>query len=290
MLRALTLLTTIVLVPGLAHAQKQITLLATLTDPADRPVAAVDATRVTVTENDTPLKVLKVEAVNRVPKLHLLVDAGVGLPPDALGQLRKGLHGLVDALPDTLWVSVVTTAPQPRFIERGTAGREKLHKAIDLIASDSSSGRFVESLYEVTDRIERDRDSNNVVISVGTFAGDLQMRDDDAKKIVERIGSGRIRVHVVLYSGRVNSTGGGSVQQMVSEVATKNSGGRFELINVSNRLATLLPEIGTEVAKTMGGSARQIRVTVERQQSGDLGRVSLGVTGAALSQLALEAR
>jgi len=290
MLRALTLLTTIVLVPGLAHAQKQITLLATLTDPADGPVAAVDATRVTVTENDTPLKVLKVEAVNRVPKLHLLVDAGVGLPPDALGQLRKGLHGLVDALPDTLWVSVVTTAPQPRFIERGTAGREKLHKAIDLIASDSSSGRFVESLYEVTDRIDRDRDSNNVVISVGTFAGDLQMRDDDAKKIVERIGSGRIRVHVVLYSGRVNSTGGGSVQQMVSEVATKNSGGRFELINVSNRLATLLPEIGTEVAKTMGGSARQIRVTVERQQSGDLGRVSLGVTGAALSQLALEAR
>ena len=290
MLRALTLLTAIVLVPGLAHAQKQITLLATLTDPAGAPVAAVDATRVTVTENGTALKVLKVEEVNRVPKLHLLVDAGVGLPPEALGQLRKGLHGLVDALPDTLWVSVVTTAPQPRFIERGTAGREKLHNAIDLIASDSGSGRFVESLYEVTDRIDRDRDSDNVVVSVGTLAGDRQTREGDPEKIVERIGSGRIRVHVVLYSGRVNASGGGSAQQMVGEVATTNSGGVFEVINVSNRLATLLPEIGTEVAKTMGGSARQIRVTAERQQSGDFGRVGLGVTGAVVSQLALQAR
>jgi hypothetical protein len=273
-----------------ALAQKQVTLLATVTDPTGAPVTTVDPARLNVTENGSALKVLKVEPVTRVPKLHLLVDAGVGLPPEALGELRKGLHGLVDALPDDLWVSVVTTSPQPRFIERGTAGRDKLHKAVDLIASDTGSGRFVESLFEVTERIERDRDSYNVVVSVGTFAGDLHHREGDTKKILERVGSGRIRVHVVLYTGRINTTAGGSMQQELGEAVTNNTDGRYEQINVSSRLATLLPEIGAEVAKTMGGSARQLRITAERQQSGELGRLSLGVTGLVLAHVAIEAR
>ena len=132
----------------------------------DGGVTSLDAARVNLTENGTAVKVLKVEPVNRVPKGHLLVDAGIGLPPEALGELRKGLHGLVDALPDDLWVSVVTTSPQPRFIERGTAGRDKLHKAVDLIASDSGSDRFLESLFEVIERIDKDRDSTNVIVSV----------------------------------------------------------------------------------------------------------------------------
>ena len=71
---------------------------------------------------------------------------------------------------------------------------------------------------------------------------------------------------------------------------TKSSGGRFELINVANRLPTLLPEIGALMAKTMGGGVKQFRITAERQQSGDLGRLSLGVTGLLVSQVVVEAR
>ena len=287
MLRAAIILMTILLVPGLALAQKQITLLATVTSSADAPGAPVDSAKVNVTENGTSLKVLKVDPVKRVPKLHLLVDTGVGLPPEALGELRKGLHGLVDALPEDLWVSVVTTSPQPRFIERGVAGRDKLHKAIDLIAPDSGSGRFAESLFEATERIERDRDSSNVIISVGTMAGDLQSREGDSKKIMQRIGTGRIQVHVVLYN-RINTTAGGSVQQNLGEAVGKSSGGSFEQINVSNRLATLLPELGAQVSKTMGGGARQVRITAERSQSGDLGKLSLAVTGMTVSTVVLE--
>src|SRR5512134_3572022 len=168
-MRTAALIVAVTLVPGAALAQKQLTLVATVADPAGAPPAALDAGRVSVTENGSAMKVLKVEPVNRVPKLHLLVDAGVGLPSEALGELRKGLHGLIDALPDDLWVSVVTTSPQPRFVERGAAGRDKLHKAVDLIASDSGSGRFVESLFEAAERIEKDKDSSNVIVSVGTF-------------------------------------------------------------------------------------------------------------------------
>ena len=289
MLRAATILTAILLVPNLALAQKQITLLATVNDSSDAPGAPIDPARVNVTENGSPVKVLKVEPVKRVPKLHLLVDAGIGIPSEALGELRKGLHGLVDAIPEDLWVSIVTTAPQPRFVERGVAGRDKLHKAVDLIAPDSGAGRFGESLYEATERIERDRDSTNVIITLGTLAGDLTSREGDFKKIQERLGSGRTQVHVVLFTARVNTTAGGSVQQNLGEAVAKNSGGRFEQINVSNRLATLLPEIGAQVAKTMGGGARQVRITLERQQSGDLGKLSLGVTGLTVSQVVIEA-
>ena len=290
MLRAAIILTTILLVPGLALAQKQITLLATVTSSTDAPGAPVDPARVNVTENGGSLKVLKVESVKRVPKLHLLVDTGVGLGPESVADLRKGLHGLVDALPEDLWVSVVTTSPQPRFIERGTVGRDKLHKAVDLIAPDSGSGRFAESLFEVTERIERDRDSSNVVVTLGTLAGDLQQREGDTKKILERVAGGRTQVHVVLFVARVNSTAGGSMQQSLGEAVAKNSGGRFEQINVANRLASLLPEIGAQVAKTTGTGAQQVRITAERPQSGDLGRLSLAVTGMTVSQVVLEPR
>jgi hypothetical protein len=290
MLRAAMLLTTIVLLTAPVLAQKQITLLATVTDSTDAPAASLDAARVNLTEDGNPMKVLKVEPVKRVSKLHLLVDTGVGLPPEALADLRKGLHGLVDALPDDLWVSLVTTSPQPRFIERGTAGRDKLHKAVDLIAPDNGSGRFAESLFEATDRIDRDRDSNNVIVSIATLAGDLQQREGDNKKILERLGNGRTRVHVVLYGGRVNTTAGGSVQHALGEAVAKNTSGRFELINVANRLATLLPELGGQVAKTMGGGARQFRITAERPKVGDMGRMSLQVTGMVVSQVVLETR
>lgn len=271
-----------------ASAQKQMTLLATLTSPTGEPVTTVDATAVNVTENGAALKVASIVPVDRVRKLHVLVDNGVGIPGDSIADLRTGLRGLLAAVPAGVEISIVTTAPQPRMVERGTADREKALKAIDLVAPDTGAGRYVEALYEVSERIERDKNSSNVVVAVASKAGDLRVRDSDLKKVYERAGGGRMKVYTVLFSGRPSQSLGGDMQLTVGEAVAKVSGARFEQVNASSRLATLLPEIGTELGATMGATARQFRILAERSAAGDIGKVSLSVAGLLVSSVNLE--
>jgi hypothetical protein len=282
----------ILLAASPAMAQKQVTLLATVTSPDGKPVGTVDPAAVRVTENDAPATTVKVESVDRVRKLHLLVDNGVGIPAEALADLRKGLRGLVEAVPAGVQISLYTTAPQPRAVERGTPEKEKALKAVDLVSPDTGAGRYVEALYETSERIERDKDSSNVIVAVATSSGDLRVRDDDIKKVFQRSASGRMKVYTVLFArNAAGSLSGGDLQATVGESVAKTSGARYEKINSSSRLATLLPEIGAELAATMGETAKQIRITVDRPagRSGELGRMSLGVSGLLVSSVNIEA-
>jgi hypothetical protein len=281
----------VVLAASPALAQKQITLLATVTNPEGKPVGTVDPAAVRVTENDAPATTVKVEPVDRVRKLHVLVDNGIGIPAEALGDLRKGLRGLIESVPAGVTISFYTTAPQPRAIERGTPDRDKALKAVDLVTPDSGAGRYVEALAELSDRIERDKDSSNVVVAVATASGDLRVRDDDVKKVIQRSANGRMKVYTVLFVRSAGaSISGGDLQANVGESVAKTSGARFEKINASSRLATLLPEYGADLAASLGETARQIRITIDRPagQSGDIGRVSLGVAGLNVTSVNLE--
>src|SRR5687768_11929609 len=112
------------------HAQRQLTLLATVTDPGGAETT-VTPDQVKFSENGTDGKILKVEPVNTVPKVQILIDNGVGIGGEGIGDLRKGVRGLLEALPPTLEVTLVTTAPQPRFLERATTDHAKLLASID---------------------------------------------------------------------------------------------------------------------------------------------------------------
>lgn len=278
--------------PADVLAQKQLRLLATVNSPTGEPIASIAPKDVQVSENGTQGTIVKVDAVDRVAKVQILVDNGVGMPAESLADLRKGLRGLLEALPAGIETTIVTTAPQPRFVERATTDREKLFKAVDLIATDNGAGRFVESLYEATERIEKDKqESRYVIVSVATTSGDLQNRDSDVKKLMERTRPGRTRVHVIVMLGRLNTTAGGGVTQLeVGEAVAKQSLGRFEKINVGNRLATLLPELGAQMASTLGPTSRQFRITVDRPggASGDLGKLTMSVAGLIVSSVMVE--
>lgn len=282
-----------VMVSGVA-AQRQISLLATITDPSGAEVTAIDPTDVRVTENSAPATVLKVEPVNRVPKVQLLIDNGIGMPAESIGDLRKGVRGLLEALPPDIEVTVVSTAPQPRFIERATTDRDKILAAVDRLAPDTGAGRFVESLAEATQRIERDKqpDANYTIIAVGTSSGDVSVRERDIQQIQERVAKFRTTVHVTILTAVSRSASNGVIQGELGQAVAKQTGGRFENIAVANRLASLLPEIGGQVGKNLGAGSRQFRITVERPSgaSGDLGQMGMGVVGKTLASVAIESR
>lgn len=272
-------------------AQEQITVLATVTDPTTKAsVDSVNPADVRLTEDGMPLKVVRVEPVNRVVKVQVLVDNGLGIGADNIADLRQGLRGLLEALPPGVETSVFTTAPQARTLVKPTTDRGALLQGVDRLAPDTGTGRFTESLGEAAERARRDdEDTFTVIVTAGTTSGDGNVQDRDVQRLFERLQGRPVMVHVLLYSGASGrSITGGQLQTEVGLAATKLTGGRYENINTMSRYVTLMPELGAEVAQQTAAQARQFRIVAERAKSGDFGRFGLGVAGKLTTNVSLE--
>lgn len=226
--------------------------------------------------------------------MQLLIDNGLGIGRENIGLLRKGLRGLIEALPPDVETTLVTTAPQPRTVVRPTTDREELLRAADRLPPDSGPGRLVEALSEAAERAEREQDEAfTVLIAAATTSGDLDVRERDIQTLFERVQGHPVMVHVLLFSGRITqSASGGEVQTDVGLALTEATQGRFETINTMTRHAELMAELGAEVAKQAAGQARQFRIVARRPdgRSGDVGRLAVAVTGKAVPSATLEAR
>ena len=264
-----------------ARAQ-QFELYASVADASGNAVSSLEPGDLRVTENGAEAKILKVEPVNWPVKVQLLLDNGIGLGGGNLQILKDGVTGLIKALPDNLEVTIVTTAPQPRFLVRPTTDKAMMIEGLSRLAPDSGAGRFVESINEATQRIEKDKaDHFPVIIVSGTSSGDSNVLDRDVKRIFERIQKKPTTVHVVVLNSTAGSASGGANQTQVGMALTQATRGRYESLAAATRLATLLPEIGKQVAESHEKQSHQFRLTVERPggAKGDIGQVSAGARG-----------
>ena len=264
-------------------AQRQFQIYASVVDATGQPPTSLQPADIRVLENGAEARILTIDSVSFPVKLQLLVDNGIGLGSDNMLPLRNGVRGLIDALPPDVEVTVVATAPQPRFLVRATRDRAAIAKGLDLLSPDGSAGRFVESLNEATQRIERDKsDYAPVIVSFATTAGDRNVRDSDVEQMSKRLQARPTTVHVVLLSlmGTRSASGGGNQIEIGTSVAQMTRG-RFESIAAPSRLATLLPEIGAQVAKVHQSQSRQFKITVQRPEgaTGEPSNVTMGARG-----------
>jgi hypothetical protein len=279
---------------GDVRAQQQFQLYASVADASGKPVASLEPMDLRVMEGGVEAKVVKVEPVNWPVKVQLLLDNGIGLGAGNIQILKDGVKGLIDALPDNLEVTIVTTAPQPRFLVRPTMDKAMMIEGLSRLAPDSGAGRFVESINEATQRIEKDKtDHFPVIIMSGTSSGDANVLDRDVKRIFERIEKKPTTVHVVLLNSTSGSASGGANQTQVGMAVTQATRGRYESIAAPTRLATLLPEIGKQVAASVQKMSHQFRLTVERPAGakGDVGQVGAGArSGLVVQGLSMDGR
>ena len=276
------------------HAQQQFTIFAGIVDGLGAPVPSIQPSDLRVKEQGSDASVIKVEPVDWPTKLQILVDNGIGIGSTNFVNLRNALYALIEALPPGIELTLVTTAPQPRFLVRGTTDREAITKGLALLTYDSGAGRFVESLNEATQRIEKDKSNFfPAIITVGTHAGDRNVLDRDVKSIMQRLEQRPATVHVVLFDGGGQSAGAGVNQTQVGMAVTQFTKGRYENINSATRFATLLPELGALVAKSDERQRHQFRITVQRPQgaSGPVAQVSMGASGGdVVSSLSFDGR
>ena len=275
-----------------ARAQQQFQIYASVADASGKALTSLEPADLKVMEDGVDAKVVKAEPVNWPVKVQLLVDNGVGLGGQNIQTMKDGIKGLIDVLPDNLEVTIVTTAPQPRFLVRPTTDKAMMIEGLSRLAPDSGAGRFVESMNEATQRIEKDKtDHFPVIISSATSSGDANVLDRDVKRIFERIQKKPTTVHVILLNSTTGSSSGGANQTQVGLAVTQMTRGRYESIAAPTRLATLLPEIGKQVAESVAKQSKQFRVTVERPagKSGELGKVSAGArSGISLLGLSMD--
>lgn len=282
----LPMLVTVVLSGAALRAQAQFTLLASFVDPASsNPVETLTAADLQVTEDGLAARVITVEPVVRSVKVQVLIDNGAGVGRN-FAEMRNGVRRLLEALPADTDTTLVTTAPQPRFLVRATKNREELLKGVDRLAPDSGTGRFTESLAEAAERANKDKDAFTVIIAAGTTSGDARILESDMQRALDQIGRKPMIVHVLLYAGE-RSASGGVAQVEVGQRSAQMTEGRYEFINSMNRYSSLLSELGAEVAKQLVGNTRQFRVTVQRPDGkrGELGKVSVTSTSKRLSGL-----
>jgi hypothetical protein len=262
-----------------AQSPKQIQIYASVVDGTGAPAKSVEIGDVVLKEGGADAQVTRVEPVNWPVKLQILLDNGIGMGTQNVQQLKNGVAGLLDALPDNLEVTLVSTAPQPRILARAATDRAAVQKGLDLLAGDSGAGRFVESLSEATQRIERDKtDHFPLIVSVATTIGDRDIRDSDVNRIMKRLEERPTTVHVVVLVSGASTSGGGASQTNVGLAVTKFTGGRFENINSPTRIATLLPEIGKQAAASIERQSHMFRITADRPAgaSGAYGQITVG--------------
>jgi hypothetical protein len=260
------------------RAQNTLTFFASVVDDKGTPVAALTPEDLKVAENGVEGKIVKIEPIDWPIKVQLLIDNGTGMD-QALVQIRNGVKGFVEALPDGIETSLITTAPQPRFIVRPTVNKQAIIQGADRIAPDSGAARFIDALNEAAARIDKEKGNYfPVVVIVGSTTADgSSFVERDVQRMLQRFSDRAATVHVVMLSTGAQSAGSvaGANQTSVGDAAAKTTGGRYDNIAAMTRIATLLPEIGAQVAKSHLRQSRQFRITFQRPSgaSGPLGQV-----------------
>lgn len=249
------------LTAGLA-AQKQGQVFISLMSPDGKRVEGLAPQDVAITEDGTACKTTKVEPIDWPTKVQILVDNGRS-NANPINPLRDGLKGFINALPDGVELSIYTTAGSPRPVVKPTTDKQKAIDAIALIAPDSGAGMFFDALFEASERVDKDKTpSYPVIVMVGSDFGAVRALDRDFQKLQTNIFNHGIKTHVLLNVGGQGGTAGGA-QVDIGINAAKMSGGRYENFNGTNRLATLLPDVGKDVAESIAAQSHQYRISYE---------------------------
>ena len=246
------------------QAQKQQQLFISHLAPDGQPVTDLTASEVTISEDGVACKIVKLELIEWPMKIQVLIDNGKA-NTTPINSLREGLKAFFEQVPDGVEVSTFTTSPQPRTITKPTTDKKKLIADIALLTPDTGAGAFFDALSEAATRVDKDKTpSFPVIFMVGSDLGHENVMDRDYRKLQENIFKHAITVHIIVNSAGGGTSSGGAIQTEVGLNVTKMSGGRYENIATTTRLATLLPEFAKRISDSNLRQQHQFRVTYER--------------------------
>jgi hypothetical protein len=249
------------------EAQDEQQIFLSLVDRTGAPVTDITLEEVTIQEDGQPRDTLRVEPVDWPTKLTVIVDNSQATS-NALVQLRNGLRGLFEELPAGVEMSLLTLAPQPRWIARPTRDRQKVIESIGLLAPDSGAAKFLDALVEAGNRIAKDEGRHfPIILIVGSDGIEgSSVIERDIERLVKQMVQHAVTLHVVMIArgGRRTLSNTGANQVQVGIGLTQMTNGRYENIAASTRLTSLLPELGKLIGASHLRQSQQFRITYSR--------------------------
>jgi hypothetical protein len=124
---------------------------------------------------------------------------------------------------------------------------------------------FIDALREVASRMYAEKGNFfPVVIVLGSVGPEGSTANErSVNRMMGQFAERAATVHVVMVtSSRV--AGVGANQIFVGTTVSKATGGRYDNIAAVSRIATLMPEIGQQVARSHALQSRQYRITAAR--------------------------
>jgi hypothetical protein len=257
------------------------------TDASGASVTDLRPEDVVMSENGVRQQVAKVEPVAIPIKLTIAVDNGLE-SSDAIVHYRTGLKGLVEALPPDVEVTLITTSPQPRTVVKPTTDRVQILRGINGFAPESARPRFSDAIVEFSQRLQKEAKDKKIapylpiLVMVSTIAIETRSYEpDDIQKAVKYLVDRHAKVNAVLASTRAGTVAlpdtDVTQQATVALPTAKATGGRYEMLAIANKLDTLLPEWGRDLATLHARQIAQFRVTVERTHGGELQKPTIEI-------------
>lgn len=119
------------------------------------PVLDIESSDIRIEEDAGPATVSSVSRFGWPLKLTVLVDNGPGTA-DSLVHLRNGLTRLVEGIPRDIPVSLIATAPNPRWLIRESKDLVQIKNAIGRLTPDGHLARFSDALGEFAGRLDEE--------------------------------------------------------------------------------------------------------------------------------------
>src|SRR5687768_3010054 len=244
-------------------------------DKNGEPVKDLKAEEILFNEKAGKGTITKMEPFALPVKVTIAVDNG-NQSSEALPHYRIGLKGFVEAFPEDVEMSLYTTSPQPRAVLRPTTDRKAILSAVNGFAPENEAPRFTDAIVEYSQRLDKESKDSKVkpyipvLVMVSTAAAESSSyQPPEVDRWMKNLVQRRVRLFV-----SVNSTRSGDAraqadintnrQAIISIPYTKVLNGRYEAIAIFNRLQTLLPEFGKEIADYHKRLTSQYLVTVQR--------------------------
>jgi hypothetical protein len=253
------------------HAQQPIQIFLSAVDADAKPVVDLKEEEIDIQIDGAACPIARFEAINWPTKLTVMVDNSPVFN-DSLRQLRESLRAFFNAIPPSMEVSLISTAPAPRFVYKAGNDRVKLMSSIDLLTRDRAAPRFIDALAEAADRAVKEKAGKEVknFFPVFFIVGNNGVegsnpRDYQVNKLFKQTLESSATVHVVMLSSssRQLDIGAGTNQIEVGLKLTQLTGGRYEAIAAQTRLTSLLPEFATQIARSQSRQSNQYRITCQ---------------------------
>ena len=177
-------------------------------------------------------------------RVVLLVDSSTATQAH-FQRMRTALTAFVEALPEGTEVGMVSTGGQLRVRVAPTTDRTAVTKATNAFSADGGGNAFIDALLESYDRFfKKETDKRAIFVIVSTDSENrADPRLEDYNKFLNEFRQRRGVAHAAVIRDKQI----GFVSQ-IAENLTGNTGGAYQLLQLSSALPDAMTQVATRVA------------------------------------------